>query len=57
MQYSTANDTRGGLASRIRGEYREMPGLRLTTAQAARLWQIDRPACETLLLALVAEGS
>src|SRR5690349_3068944 len=26
------------LSSRIRGEYREMPGLRLTVSQASRLW-------------------
>ena len=29
---------------RIRGEFREMPGLKLTIAQAARLWQLDPPA-------------
>jgi hypothetical protein len=33
-----------------------MPGLRLTPAQAARLWQLDPPSCEALLLALVDEG-
>jgi DNA-binding IclR family transcriptional regulator len=33
-----------------------MPGLRLTLAQAARLWQLDRSSCEALLLALVDEG-
>jgi hypothetical protein len=37
------------LAARIRGEYREMPGLRLTFAQACRLWQVDASTCETLL--------
>ncbi len=39
---------------RIRGEYLEMPGLRLTTAQAQRLWNLDRPTCERLLGSLVA---
>ncbi len=39
---------------RIRGEYLEMPGLRLTTAQAQRLWNLDRPTCERLLGTLVA---
>ena len=39
---------------RIRGEYLEMPGLRLTTAQAQRLWNLDRPTCENMLGALVA---
>ena len=43
------------LAARIRGEYREMPGLRLTFAQACRLWQMDGATCETLLEQLVRE--
>ncbi len=38
---------------RIQGEYLEMPGLRLTTAQAQRLWGLERDVCETLLAALV----
>ncbi|MGE5816062.1 MAG: hypothetical protein ACM36C_16350 [Acidobacteriota bacterium] len=38
---------------RIQGEYLEMPGLRLTTAQAQRLWGLERDICETLLAALV----
>ncbi len=38
---------------RIQGEYLEMPGLRLTTAQAQRLWGLDREVCEALLGALV----
>jgi hypothetical protein len=27
---------------RVKGEYLEMPGLRLTPAQAQRLWGLDR---------------
>ncbi len=38
---------------RVQGEYIEMPGLRLTPAQAQRLWGLDRSACDTLLGALV----
>ena len=38
---------------RVRGEYIEMPGLRLTTAQAQRLWGLDRASCDSLLDALV----
>ena len=38
---------------RIRGEYLEMPGLRLTMAQAQRLWGLDRGTCELLLDSLV----
>jgi hypothetical protein len=44
------------LVARIRGEYREMPGLRLTFAQACRLWQVDAPICEMLLEQLVREA-
>ncbi len=35
------------------GEYRLRPGLRLTCAQAQRLWDLDQTACEALLGALV----
>jgi hypothetical protein len=38
---------------RVRGEFTEMPGMRLTTAQAQRLWGLDRAACDALLDALV----
>jgi DNA-binding IclR family transcriptional regulator len=38
---------------RIQGEYVEMPGLRLTAAQAQRLWGLDRSVCEQLLSTLV----
>jgi hypothetical protein len=38
---------------RIQGEFVEMPGLCLTTAQAQRLWGLDRSVCEELLKALV----
>jgi hypothetical protein len=44
------------LLVRIRGEYREMPGLRLSLAQACRLWQVDAVTCERVLHRLVAEG-
>ena len=41
---------------RIDNEYREMPGLRLTLAQAARLWGLQAPQCRALLGALVERG-
>jgi hypothetical protein len=44
------------LAVRIRGEYCEMPGLRLTVAQGCRLWQLDASTCEALLEQLVREA-
>lgn len=39
--------------SRVRGEFLEMPGLRLTAPQARRLWGLDAASCATLLDALV----
>ena len=38
---------------RIRGEFLEMPGLRLTSQQARRLWRLDEQACEAVLGQLV----
>lgn len=38
---------------RVQGEFLEMPGLRLTEAQARRLWGLDATACAALLAALV----
>jgi hypothetical protein len=38
---------------RIQGEFVEMPGLRLTAAQAQRLWGLERDLCDALLGALV----
>lgn len=37
----------------IKAEYMEMPGLRLTRAQAQRLWGLDPTVCESLLESLV----
>lgn len=41
---------------RMRAEFREMPGLKLTAKQATRLWQIDLGRSEALLEALVVDG-
>ncbi|MFB3852859.1 MAG: hypothetical protein ACE148_03440 [Vicinamibacterales bacterium] len=41
------------LLLRIRGEYLEMPGLRLSVDQARRLWALDHLTCRSLLDALV----
>ena len=41
------------IIERIRGEYLEMPGLRLTPAQAQRLCGIDQTVCKAVLDALV----
>ncbi|HLG54300.1 MAG TPA: hypothetical protein VI485_03150 [Vicinamibacterales bacterium] len=47
----TASDEQ--LLHRIRGEYLEMPGLRLSPEQARRLWALDAPTCVRLLECLV----
>jgi hypothetical protein len=41
------------LLRRIRGEFVEMPGLRLTLDQAQRLWHLNEEICRGLLGALV----
>jgi hypothetical protein len=41
------------LVARIRGEFQEMPGLRLTLRQATRLFGLDAGACEHALTTLV----
>jgi DNA-binding IclR family transcriptional regulator len=41
---------------RIHAEYREMPGLKLTLAQASRLFNLDRTRCAEALDALVDRG-
>ena len=38
---------------RIRSEYREMPGLKLTEAQARRLWDLDGDTCRLVLARLL----
>ena len=43
------------LARRVRGEYREMPGMTLTLRQACRFWHLDPLTCERVLTQLVAE--
>ena len=44
------------LVQRVRGEFHEMPGLRLTFAQACRLWQMDPATCEIVLERLTRDG-
>ena len=45
-----------GLIARVRGEFREMPGLSLTIEQACRLWGCDAVACRYVIDMLVAAG-
>jgi hypothetical protein len=39
--------------TRVRMEYLEMPGLRLTSHQASRLWNLDQTTCNAILAVLV----
>lgn len=50
---STCLPPNAQLLGRIRGEYLEMPGLRLTLPQAQRLWHLRERECEELLGALI----
>lgn len=52
MNDKSAERQNDQLLCRIRGEYQEMPGLRLTEPQARRLWGLDRAACAHVLEAL-----
>jgi len=41
------------LLRRIQAEFIEMPGLRLTRAQARRLWALDDALCDAVLTELL----
>ena len=41
------------LLQRVRSEFNEMPGLRLTPQQAARLWHMDTTLCRQIIDVLV----
>ena len=53
---NSIENTREDLTLRARAEFREMPGMCLTTAQAARLWQLSPARAEELLSELVQAG-
>ena len=44
------------LETRIRAEFAEMPGLKLTLPQASRLFNVERVRCERMLIGLVMDG-
>lgn len=49
------DDAARALASRIIGEFLEMPGLSLTIEQACRLWGCDVATCRRVIDLLVSE--
>jgi hypothetical protein len=42
------------ILQRVKGEFLEMPGLRLTDAQAQRLWGLDAQTCSVAVDTLIA---
>ena len=44
------------LLVRVRSEYLEMPGLKLTEAQARRLWAFDGNTCQVVLATLIEQA-
>jgi predicted transcriptional regulator of viral defense system len=44
------------LLGRVQSEYLEMPGLKLTEAQARRLWGLDDNTCGVVLATLIKQG-
>ena len=47
---------REDIINRVRGEFLEMPGLRLTEPQARRLWALEPSLCTAVLTELVENG-
>jgi hypothetical protein len=44
------------LVQRIREEFEETPGLRLSVREASRFWGLDEATCELVLAELAASG-
>ena len=53
---SAERDTDSNLETRIRAEFAEMPGLKLTVPQASRLFNVEQVRCERILEELVTHG-
>lgn len=51
------HDSRDRLLRRIREEFREMPCMRLTEAQSARLFGLSQAVCARVLATPVSEGT
>lgn len=54
---SPSSHTDRTLHMRIRAEYLEMPGMRLTVVQAARLFNLEVTHCAQVLETLVTDGA
>jgi hypothetical protein len=51
-----AEGARDQLLARVRSEFAEMPGLRLTREQATRLWSLPGEVCERIFSELERSG-
>ncbi len=51
---SRSQDRLAALRMRVEHEFQDLPGLRLTRWQAARLWNLELAECDDLLQRLVA---
>ena len=52
----TSTPGMAALLVRVRSEYLEMPGLKLTEVQARRLWALDGNTCRVVLATLIERG-
>jgi hypothetical protein len=53
---AAAHQEEQDLCNRVRAEFREMPGMKLTLSQAARLFSIEPTRCARVLGSLVRAG-
>jgi len=56
LEYPTQARPLAALLQRVRKEYRETPGLKLTKPQAMRLFEVAPSVCAAMLRALVMEN-
>jgi hypothetical protein len=56
MTASVRATVTSGIGAIIRGEFDEMPGMRLTFGQVCRLWTLTRSEAEAIVGALVERG-
>jgi hypothetical protein len=56
VDHADRSDVTRQLASLVRAEYTEMPGLSVTLPQAQRLWGVDERTCRRVFDTLIARG-
>jgi len=53
---STVHDASDHIISAIRGEFDEMPGMKLTREQICRLWRLEHQEAERVIHSLMTSG-